>query len=77
MMTFKDLLKETPAFRFVLDHLPIQSSLGEKALFSFPFLTDSQEITEEIQHVSDIKDWFFENKEREKVCEWIHEKIKK
>lgn len=73
MMTFKDLLKETPAFRFVFDHLPIQSSLGEKALYTFPFLTDSNEITKEIQNVSDLKDWFYEDKNREKVCEWIHE----
>ena len=72
-MTFRDLLKETPAFRFILDHLPIQSALGEKALYSSPFLTDIKVISKEIQSVSEIKEWFYSSVEHEKVCEWIHE----
>ena len=72
-MTFRDLLKETPAFRFILDHLPIQSALGEKALYSSPFLTDIKVISKEIQSVSEIKEWFYSSVEHEKVCEWILE----
>lgn len=72
-MTFKDLLKKTPIFRFILDHLPIQSALGEKVLLSFPFMKDPKVISHELEQVAYVKDWFFLHKQQDHLCNLIHE----
>lgn len=72
-MTFKDLLKKTPAFRFLLDHLPIQSGLGEKTLLSFPFHTNPDQISSELNNVAYTKKWYFQHAEQDTICHVIHE----
>jgi len=72
-MTLRETIKETPPFRFVLENMPIQSSLGEKLFLSSPFMTGIKPIEEELEKVDSVKNWFFSNETNQQICTQIHE----
>jgi len=72
-MTFRELIKETPPLRFVLENLQIQSAIGEKSLLSSHFMTNPKEIEAELNRVATVKEWFFKTDKNLLVCDQIHE----
>jgi DNA mismatch repair ATPase MutS len=73
MTTFRELIKETPPLRFVLENMQIQSAIGEKSLLSSHFMTNPKEIEAELNRVANVKDWFFKNDKNRLICDQIHE----
>lgn len=72
-MTFRELIKETPPLRFVLENMQIQSAIGEKSLLSSHFMTNPKEIEAELNRVATVKEWFFKTDKNRLVCDQIHE----
>ena len=58
-MNFKNITQKVPALKFLMDHTPILSNVGEKALHSSPFYLKTNQLEAELENISVIIDWYF------------------
>ena len=52
-MNVKSKIKEEPGFQYVIDNLELMSAVGQRRLLEQRWLTLSEEVEEELQHVAD------------------------
>lgn len=57
-MNFKNITQKVPALKYLLDHTPVLSNLGEKALHSSPFYLKANQLETELDHISVIQHWY-------------------
>lgn len=55
-MTFSDALQHVNGFRYMMEHLDLQSPIGRRALKSLPFMTDGDAINRVLTDVQDVLD---------------------
>lgn len=58
-MNFKNITQKVPALKFLMDHTPILSNVGEKALHSSPFYLKTTQLEAELENISVIQHWYF------------------